>query len=125
MTSKMVKALIKQMLIWKVKKKTDWIDGDSIGKTGSTNGSSTTWFVGATPEYTTAVYVGRDDNKPMGRYVYASSTAFPIWLGFMKHVPSVKQNFYFDPTLKEVFIDWSTGEQIKDSELPQAVALLK
>lgn len=125
MTSKMVKALIKQMLIWKAKKKSDWIEGDSIGKTGSTNGSATTWFVGATPEYTTAVYVGRDDNKQMGRYVYASSTAFPIWLDFMKQVPTSKQHFYFDPTLKETVIDWSTGEVIEDSDLPQAVTLLK
>lgn len=124
-TSKMVKALIKQMVLWKVRKKADWIEGDSIGKTGSTNGSATTWFVGATPEYTTAVYVGRDDNKQMGRYVYASSTAFPIWLGFMKQVPSIKPHFYFDPTLKEVLIDWSTGESINDPERPEAVAILK
>ena len=111
--SRMVKALMCRMKFSEALSKDGWLDAESIGKTGSTNGAATTWFVGATPELTTAVYLGRDDNKPMGSYVFASKTAFPIWLNFMKMVAHTKKHFYFDSTLKEVTIDWYTGDPVE------------
>lgn len=87
-----------------------WFDSESIGKTGSTNGAASMWFVGATPDLTTAIYVGRDDNKPMGTHAFASRTAFPIWLNFNRAIPHYKKHFYIDPDLREVTIDWVTGQ---------------
>lgn len=70
-----------------------WLDSDSIGKTGSTNGASSVWFLGATPSLTTAVYVGRDDNKQLGQEVFASKMVFPLWFDFNKAVGSKKKRF--------------------------------
>lgn len=44
------------------------IDGTWVaGKTGTTDSFVDAWFVGFTPHHTISVWVGRDDNKPMGR----------------------------------------------------------
>ncbi len=129
--SKMINALSHRMTINKQISKMGWFDADSIGKTGSTNGAATTWFVGSTPDLTTAVYVGRDDNKPMGTQVFASATAFPIWLGLNNAIRHPKKHFYIDPDLHEVAIDWSTGlsgsyqPMINPQETMSIVTILK
>jgi penicillin-binding protein 1A len=89
----------------------NWINAETIGKSGSTIGAASAWFVGSTPSLTTAVYIGRDDNKPMGKAVFASKTAFPIWFNFNKHIKHEKQHFKLGADLKEVVINWHTGEQ--------------
>jgi len=89
----------------------NWINADTIGKSGSTNGAASTWFVGSTPNFTTAVYIGRDDNKPMGQSVFARETALPIWFRFNKSINHEKKHFQQDSDLKEVVINWSTGER--------------
>ena len=91
-----------------------WINAEAIGKTGATNKASSTWFVGSTPELTTCVYIGRDDSKPMGKNVFASKTAFPIWLDFNRSLNFKKKHFYLDPGLKEVNINWFTGERTEN-----------
>jgi penicillin-binding protein 1A len=108
--SKMVRALQLRMELAKRQSQEGWFDAQSIGKTGSTNGAATTWFVGSTPEFTTAVYVGRDDGKPMGTHVFASKTAYPIWLALHRELTYHKQRFYIDPRLEEVPVNWLTGE---------------
>ncbi|QQR49543.1 PBP1A family penicillin-binding protein [bacterium] len=123
--SKMVKALTYRLVFAKpMYEKKGWLQSEAIGKTGSTNEAMSTWFVGSTPEYTMAVYVGRDDNKPMGRYVYASSTAFPIWLNFAKQVPCTKKNFYYDPDLTPVAINWLSGKKTTLDD-PAVVTILQ
>lgn len=108
--SKMIRALQVRMEIAKKQSKEGWFEAESIGKTGSTNGAVTTWFVGSTPDFTTAVYVGRDDGKPMGSHVFASKTAYPIWLGLHRELPCRQKRFYLDQRLVNVPIDWVTGE---------------
>ena len=49
------------------------------GKTGTTNEHRTAWFVGITPEYVTACYIGRDDNKPMYGKMIGGSAVAPMW----------------------------------------------
>jgi len=102
-----------------------WIDAESIGKTGTNNSATTTWFVGATPELTTAIYVGRDDNKSMGDQMYASSTTFPIWLNFYRTLQHTRKQFYLDPSLHEVTINWVTGERSSDLANPDVISILK
>ncbi len=54
---------------------------DAAGKTGTTNDLRDAWFVGFTPELLTAVWVGFDDNQPLG--LSGAVAALPIWTHFM------------------------------------------
>lgn len=91
---------------------TPLIGTDAIGKTGTTNDSRTCWFAGSTPEYTTVIYLGCDDNLPLGKDIYAVSTAFPIWLKFNELIFQPKKKFMFDPSLKQKHIDPVTGQSV-------------
>jgi penicillin-binding protein 1B len=55
---------------------------DAAGKTGTTNDLRDAWFVGFTPELLTVVWVGFDDNQPIG--LSGAQAALPIWTQFMK-----------------------------------------
>ncbi len=55
---------------------------DAAGKSGTTNDLRDAWFVGFTPELLTVVWVGLDDNTPVG--LSGSQAALPIWTAFMK-----------------------------------------
>ena len=50
---------------------------DAAGKTGTTNDLRDAWFVGFTPELLTVVWVGLDDNQPLG--LSGAQAALPIW----------------------------------------------
>ena len=54
------------------------------GKTGTTNDYTDAWFVGFSPRLTTAVWVGRDDHKSLGKKEAGSRAALPIWIDFME-----------------------------------------
>ena len=54
----------------------------AAGKTGTTDTSIDAWFVGYTPDLSTAVWVGDDNNKPMQR-MYGSGAPLSIWHEFM------------------------------------------
>ena len=124
--SKMINALSLRLNIFKKRfGPKNWIQSEVIGKTGSTNEAKTTWYVGASPELTTSIYIGRDDDKPMGKKVFGSQTTFPVWLDFYKRINFTKKNFYIDPSLKEVFIDWKTGKKSNDRKNSDVVAILK
>ncbi len=97
---------------------------DAIGKTGTTNDSRTCWFCGSTPEYTTALYIGCDSNKSMGKAVYPVKTVFPIWLALHKQIGSDKKRFSYDPLLKEIHIDWFTGIETNDLDNSNVVSIL-
>ncbi len=86
-----------------------WINSSAMSKTGTTNDSRTCWFVGATPELTTAIYIGCDDNRSMGNNIYPIKTALPIWLTFNRGVSCVHKTFTFDPSLHEVAINEYNG----------------
>jgi penicillin-binding protein 1A len=58
----------------------------AAGKTGTTNNLFDAWFMGYTPELITGVWVGFDEEAPLGRSETGSRAASPIWLGFMKQV---------------------------------------
>lgn len=93
----------------------NWIKSQMIGKTGTTNDSRTCWYIGSTPTLTTGVYVGFDDNRSMGKNVFPSRTAFPIWLAFNRAIDCGEKIFSYDPSLQEIIIDERTGlPSIKD-----------
>ncbi|MDR3646068.1 MAG: PBP1A family penicillin-binding protein [Candidatus Babeliales bacterium] len=93
---------------------------EAIGKTGTTNDCRTSWFSGSTPELTTTIYVGCDDNKPMGENIFGVRTAFPIWLNLNQNIPFTQNKFAFDLRLKEITMNWVTGE-LCNSYDPEAV----
>jgi penicillin-binding protein 1A len=54
------------------------------GKTGTTNSNKDTWFVGYTPNLCAGVWVGFDDNRPLGEREQGARTALPIWFDVMQ-----------------------------------------
>jgi membrane peptidoglycan carboxypeptidase len=78
------------------------VPGSVAGKTGTTNNSIDTWFVGYTKQRTTAVWVGDPTQYPRGKssyrkslngrtiggrgygHVFGATIAAPIWAGIMR-----------------------------------------
>lgn len=83
---------------------------DMIAKTGTTNDSRTCWFMGASPTYTTGVYIGCDDNRPLGTNVFPIHTAFPIWREAMEQCHHRVEQFVYNPRLQELCINTKTGK---------------
>ena len=54
------------------------------GKTGTTNDSKDTWFIGFTPDLVVGVFVGYDDPKTLGKRASGAMVAQPIFVEFMK-----------------------------------------
>ncbi len=81
------------------------------GKTGTTNQLNDAWFMGYTPEYVTGVWVGFDDQKPLGKNETGSRAASPIWLDFMQQALKEKPVRTFPVPDSVVFakIDANTG----------------
>ncbi|HEV2601136.1 MAG TPA: transglycosylase domain-containing protein [Candidatus Babeliales bacterium] len=100
-----------------------WVEGHAISKTG-TSDFRTCWFVGSTPELTTAVYIGYDDGRHMGKDMFPLRTAFPIWIGLYKELPATQKTFVFDPTLKEVTINELTGQMVTPGADAQGITIL-
>lgn len=100
-----------------------WPSEKTIGKTGTTNDARTCWFGGATPHLTTAVYIGLDDNQPLGNNVYASQTAMPLWLSYHKKISSSNAQFSYDPSLKIITVNEFSG-QTSSPNTPGAISFL-
>jgi penicillin-binding protein 1A len=68
---------------------------DIAGKTGTTNQAKDTWFNGFTPHLVATVWVGFDQERPLGESEEGAKTALPIWIHFMrealKGVPQEKR----------------------------------
>jgi penicillin-binding protein 1B len=83
---------------------------DAAGKSGTTNDLRDAWFVGFTPELLTVVWVGLDDNRPLG--LSGTQAALPIWTAFMTKAlagrPSV--SFAVPEGISFLEIDRDTGK---------------
>lgn len=81
------------------------------GKTGTTNKSKDTWFVGFSPDLVVGVFVGFDDPRSLGKRETGGSTAAPIFGEFMeealKNTPPTP--FRVPPGIKNVRINADTG----------------
>src|SRR5487761_409166 len=58
---------------------------DIAGKTGTSNDYRDAWFNGYTPELEATVWVGYDDDHPLGQGDEGAHTALPIWMDFMRY----------------------------------------
>ncbi len=100
-----------------------WFACAAYGKSGTTNDSRTCWYVGATPQYTTGVYIGYDDNRPLGKQVLGAHVAFPLWRDFNSSISQPTLTLSYDPTLKEITVNGITGASCDPSD-PDAFPLL-
>jgi len=76
---------------------------DAAGKTGTTNDLRDAWFVGFTPELLTVVWVGFDDNQPVG--LSGAQAALPIWTQFMKTALAGRESTPFEVPEGISFVD--------------------
>jgi len=83
---------------------------DAAGKSGTTNDLRDAWFVGFTPELLTVVWVGLDDNQPLG--LSGAQAALPIWTSFMKNAVAGRAGSAFEapPGVSFIEIDRDTGK---------------
>ncbi len=58
---------------------------DLFGKTGTTNDSIDTWFVGYQPTLTAAVWMGYDTPKKLGDKETGGGLSLPIWIDYMQY----------------------------------------
>jgi penicillin-binding protein 1A len=77
----------------------------AAGKTGTTNDLRDAWFIGYTPELVTGVWVGFDQEKPLGYKETGGRAAAPIWL------------YYMEKALE--------GEPVLDFEVPQTITFAR
>ena len=58
---------------------------DIFGKTGTTNDSIDTWFVGFQPTLAAAVWMGYDTPKKLGDRETGGGLSLPIWISYMEY----------------------------------------
>jgi penicillin-binding protein 1B len=82
---------------------------DAAGKSGTTNDLRDAWFVGFTPELLTVVWVGLDDNQPLG--LSGTKAALPMWTNFMARAIAGRESptFQVPEGITFVDIDRDTG----------------
>ena len=89
------------------------------GKSGTTNDSMDTWFVGFTPKIATITYIGHDTPKDLGKRSTGSTVALPVFVHFMENgykEPSIP--FKKPDNIIETKINPHTGEA---SDAPDAI----
>jgi penicillin-binding protein 1A len=89
----------------------------AAGKTGTTNDSFDTWFMGFTHDLATGVWLGYDVNvTPLGRYETGGHAALPIWLDYMKAALDGREQpeFVAPAGIVEVRIDPETGKPVAE-----------
>jgi penicillin-binding protein 1A len=90
-----------------------WSSRTIFGKTGTSSERRDAWFVGAANDLVAAVWVGRDDGKPLG--VDGADAALPIWRSFMNRAVAGKPlSLMTRPvTVVERWIDPETGSILR------------
>jgi penicillin-binding protein 1B len=78
-----------------------------VGKTGTTNDTRDSWFAGYTGDYLSVVWIGRDDNKPIG--LTGSTGALPVWVSLMKKISTQPVNLLPPDNIKMVEVDKESG----------------
>jgi penicillin-binding protein 1B len=82
--------------------------GAVAGKTGTTNQRRDAWFAGYVPGLLAVVWVGADDNRPMG--LTGSQAALPIWLDLVSRLrPEPGPQFPAPDDVTRVRFDPETG----------------
>ena len=82
------------------------------GKTGTTNQSMDTWFIGFSPDLAVGVFVGFDKPRSLGKREQGASVAAPIFKEFMRSILSDKPAipFRIPSEVSLVRVNAETGE---------------
>lgn len=85
------------------------IRGVLAGKTGTTNDGRDAWFIGFSPRFLAAVWVGYDDNR--GLHLSGSQAAVPLFAEFSRSLPPLyfSENFRVPSDIVTAEIDPDTG----------------
>ena len=78
-----------------------------VGKTGTTNDAKDSWFAGYTGDYLSVVWVGRDDNKPIG--LTGATGALPLWVALMQQISTQAVNLIPPDNIKLVWVEPGSG----------------
>jgi penicillin-binding protein 1A len=92
------------------------------GKTGTTNDSFDTWFMGFTRDLVAGVWLGYDKNEtPLGRYETGGRASLPIWLHYMQGAlrQRPQPEFPVPDGIVVVQIDPRTGEPLEEGGVPE------
>jgi penicillin-binding protein 1A len=88
------------------------------GKTGTTNDSNDTWFLGFTPDLVCGVYVGFDTPRSLGRRETGALVAAPAFKEFMgealKNEPPIP--FRIPPGIEMVRVNPTTGQLARSGD---------
>jgi penicillin-binding protein 1A len=88
------------------------LNREVAGKTGTTNGYFDAWFMGYTPQISTGVWVGYDQEQSLGRGETGGRAALPIWLDYMIDVTreTPPENFPIPSNIVFANIDNESGK---------------
>jgi penicillin-binding protein 1A len=83
----------------------------AAGKTGTTNDLRDAWFIGFTPQLIAGVWVGFDQEKPLGYKETGGRAAAPIWLYYMEKALEGEpvQDFDVPRTISFARVNYNTG----------------
>lgn len=90
------------------------------GKTGTTNDYRDAWFAGYSGNYVSVVWVGRDDNQPIG--LSGGNGALPMWMNFMGKLTLTPVNLTAPPTIEWRWLENGTGK-LTNENCPNALYL--
>ena len=76
---------------------------DAAGKTGTSNDLRDAWFAGFTPTLLAVVWVGMDDDSPLG--LTGAEAALPIWTAFMRDAVAERTMPGFTPPPRVTLVD--------------------
>jgi len=95
------------------------------GKTGTSNDARDAWFLGMTPDLVVGVWVGFDDNTPLGGKEGGSRAALPVFVDIMtalreRNPPLRSKEFTRPANVVEARIDKATGLLAAEGADPSA-----
>ena len=77
------------------------------GKSGTTNDARDSWFAGYSGNYLAVVWLGEDNNRPIG--LTGSSGALPVWTGVMQQLHNTANDMPLPENVQWHWMDSATG----------------
>lgn len=81
------------------------------GKTGTSNDERDAWFIGFSPYLVTSVWLGYDNNAPMGRMETGGRAALPVFIAYRRAIDPLYEpvDFPVPADIVRVAVDANTG----------------
>lgn len=93
------------------------------GKTGTSNDARDAWFVGLTPNVAVGVWIGYDDNQPLGSKETGGTTAVPMFVDVMNQLRPRAAAFVAPEGVVTARIDKVTGRLAAPEAPPESTIL--